>query len=99
MHAAEARRDRRNAYAACELIGPLGGAFELEAQHAAEAREQTPRPLVPRMALEPRVVHAGHGAVRLEKLREPECAGVLVAHAQREGLEPAVEQERGVRVE
>src|SRR5262249_18640196 len=72
MHAPQARRDRRDPYPGGELIGTLGRTLKLEGEPAAEAGEQAPGALVPRVAFEPRVVPPGDGAVRLEKLCEPQ---------------------------
>src|SRR5439155_17456428 len=99
MYAPEARRNDGNAHLVGKLIGAAGRAFELEAQHAAEAGEQAAGARMSRMRLETGVIDARDRRVAFEKARHPERAVILVAHPEGEGLQSAAEQERRVRVE
>src|SRR3984885_7202294 len=99
VHTAQAWRDDRDRHARGELVGAAGGPPELEAQHAAEALEQALGALMPRMRLEPRMVHLRDGGVCGEELRDGKRAVVLEAHAQGERLHAALEQEGRVRIE
>ena len=71
----------------------------VEADHAAEALEHAARERVLRMALESGVVDLRDRRLLFEELRDAQRARVLVPHAQRERLDPAVQEEAGVRVE
>src|ERR1700683_997152 len=99
VHTAQAWRDDREGHARGELVGAAGGPLELEAQHATEALEQALGALMPRMRLEPRIVHLRDGGVCGEELRDGKRAVILEAHAQGERLHAALEQEGRVRIE
>src|SRR6266516_2616771 len=69
------------------------------AEHAAEPFHLTRRELVLRVRFQPRVVHAFDAGVLLEPFGDAPAVGVVLAHAEREGLgapqrKPAVERPR-----
>ena len=99
LDAAKARRADRYRHAIHETPRRVEAARELEAQHAAEAVEQLARAQVIRVALEPGIVHPRDRAMLLEQSRNLERAFILMAHAHRERLHPAMQQEACVRIE
>src|SRR6266508_4767015 len=82
-----------------EPLRRTGPAGQLVAQHSAEAFEETFRAVVARMTFEPGIVHTHDLAPPLEEPRYLERALVLIAHAYEERLDPAVQEERRVRIE
>src|SRR2546423_1149494 len=81
------------------LPGPVGASLRLEAEHAAEAVEELAGADVARMGLEAGIVDARDGGMAPEKARQRESIHVLLADAQRERLQPAMEEHARVRIE
>src|SRR5215467_6217584 len=73
-----------------ERLGGVVAALQLEAQHAAEAREKRGGNLVLRMRLEASVIHRGDLVVLAEKSRDLQRIGVLASYPQRHGFQTAL---------
>ncbi len=98
LNSAKTRRDDRDRRAPHELVRALGRRAQLEAQHTTEAAEEFTGALVSWMRFKAGVVHACHFGTRLQELRNPQRALVLVTHAKRQRLEAAIQQESRVRI-
>src|SRR6266542_2597558 len=84
-------------HAAEELLRRGGASLCLKAEHAAEAVEELAGAGVLRMGLQARIVDARDGRMAPQKTRQRERVRVLLADAQRERLEPAMEKDARVR--
>src|SRR5271154_3120232 len=99
LDATETRRANRYRHAIHETLRRVEAARQLETQHAAEAVEQLARAQMIGVTFEPGIVHARDRAMLLEPARNLERALVLMPHAQRERLHPAMQQKACVRIE
>src|SRR5262245_36243037 len=81
---AEARRRDRKFDPLEHAVRSRDAAAEIEREHPAEAVEQAPRALVPRVAFKPGIAHLRDRRVALEELSDGERARVLLAHADAE---------------
>ena len=98
LDAAQADRVHDQLQPAQERVGLGRVGLELEARHAAEAREETTGALVLRVAGQAGIVDLRHLRVALQPRRHLERALVLRRHPQRERLDATLEQEAGVGV-
>ena len=99
LDAAERRRDLRDLHRVDDARGGVEVALDLEAHDAAEAAHLAPRDVVPGVRRQAAVVHALDARVRGEHLGDAQRARVLVRDAQRQRLQAADQQVRGVRIE
>src|SRR5258708_3345060 len=99
LYPAETRRADRNRHAIHKMSRRVETAFEFETQHAAEAVEQFARAEMVRMAFQAWIVDPADCAMLFHPSRYLERTFILMAHAHRERLHPAMEQKARVRIE
>src|SRR5260370_29811460 len=99
LDSAETGRVDRYRHALDKTSSRVETAFEFKTQHAAESVEQFVGAQMVRMTFQPRIVDPAYRTMLFHPARDLERTFVLMAHAHRERLHPAMKQEACVRIE
>src|SRR3990172_6389075 len=82
-----------------EPLGGLNASFHLEAEHSAESVEELARPAMAGMTFQTRIVYTCNSGMLFEIASDPQSTLILIVDAHSQGLQTAMEQKRGMRIQ